>query len=190
MSGYHADNPMICTIGPKVSGFSRRFLEESKRVMPYKDAQKQREYLRNWRQEQKQRKVTQLPLQALHHSDRRYVDNKSTGATSLLNPSSVSFYQPTIGQPHRVRFSYQSAQLTNASEVDQRALKISPDGAPQTGRDATRAYQLSRGRHSAPVAVARSIHTRQPSASLAKRSSRHLAVPIAAILVELLSRLL
>jgi hypothetical protein len=156
--------------------------------MPYKDPQRLREYLRNWRREQKLRTLTQHSSVSFYQSDQSYLDNTSTGAASLLNPSPVSFYQMTSGQPHRVRFSYQPAQQITTSAVDQRAVKISPDGASQTRRSAVQAYQLSRGQLSALRATSKSAGIRRPSALLPGNASRHLAVPIASLLVEVLSR--
>jgi hypothetical protein len=158
--------------------------------MPYKDPTKQREYLRNWRQEQKLRKLTQHTSVSFYQGDQSYLDNPSTRSMSSPNRSPVSLYQPTIGQPHRERFSYQPAQHIHTSAVDQRAVKISPDGSPQTGHAATQAYQIARGHLlTAPRKSLKSGQARRPTALLTEKRSRYVAVPVAAILVEVLSRL-
>jgi len=157
--------------------------------MPYKDPQKQREYLRNWRREQKLRKGMQQSSVSFYQSDQQYLHSPSTRSMSSPNTSPVSLCQTTLGQPHRVRFSYQPAQHISTPAVDQRAVKISPDGAPQTGREATRAYQIARGQLTALRATSRHAEVHRPRVQLPTNTSRHLAVPIACLLVELLSKL-
>jgi len=89
---------------------------------------------------------------------------------------------------YRTRANTAAANWHIAPGVDQRALKTSPDGAQQTGPAAVLAYQISRGQLSAPVAVTKSTRTRRPATTLSARSSRYVAMPVAALLVELLSR--
>jgi len=73
--------------------------------------------------------------------------------------------------------------------IDQRALKTSPDGVLQTGREATRAYQISRGQLAAPRAIPRSAPARRQAVPLTERRGRFVAMPVATMLVELLSRM-
>jgi hypothetical protein len=150
--------------------------------MPYKDPAKQRAYLRNWRRMQKlytaapQTTVSRLSQQPL---------------SSQLSTQAPLFVQHTSTSNLAVRWKriIPSAPLNMPPALDQRALKTSPDGALQTGREATRAYQISRSQFTAPRISYRSILARRPAVPLTARRSQHVAMPVAALLVELLSRM-
>jgi hypothetical protein len=129
--------------------------------------------VRNWRQKQKLRKVIQVPPQSLRHSNQNDHFSKATSATSNSNVSPAFLYQPM--------------QLRSIPVVNQRALKTSPDGALQTGRSAVQAYQISRGQLSAPRSSPKRKEIRRSSAVLPAQSIQHLAVPIASVLVEVIS---
>jgi hypothetical protein len=128
--------------------------------MPYKDPAKQREYLRAWRRNQKLC-VVRTPSQR-------------TVRTSPAHPWAV----PTV--PVSVRA---------APALDQRALKMSQDGAPQTGLEATQAFRMHRGQLTTPRTSPPNISNRRAPAVLPKAINiRHVVMPVAAMLVELLSR--
>ena len=86
---------------------------------------------------------------------------------------------------HTTGIPPQSAVSRIPMAVDQRVLKLSPDGAPETGREATQAYQISRGQFSRFQLYLKS--NVMPSA-FPKTRSRHFAMPTAAVLVSLLSK--
>src|SRR5215472_12204660 len=89
ISGYQDDHSVTARYVHTLPGFLQEFLRKEGR-MRYKDPTKQRDYLRNWRREQKLRKATQLPL---YQTDRRYLENISARSTSIPNLSPVSLYQ-------------------------------------------------------------------------------------------------
>jgi hypothetical protein len=188
-SDHQYDNPILSEIHTNISRFSQGILEESDQDMPYKDSKKQREYLRNWRQQQKLHKVIQLPPQSLRHSNQNDHVSNATSATSNSNVFPVFLYQPMTGQLRLWSRLHQPAQQSSVREVDQRALKTSPDGAPQTGRSAVQAYQISRRQFSTPGTDPKRPEARRPPGLWPVQSRRQYAVPIAAILVEVLSKM-
>jgi hypothetical protein len=127
--------------------------------MPYKDPARQREYLRTWRRNQKLR-ASRAPAQ--------HIVRKSLAREWNMPPLPAAF--------------------PAAPTVDQTTLKMSPDGAPQTGREATLAYQMNRGRPTAPRTNPMSTQRPQAPVVLPKTRSRHIAMPIAALVVELVSK--
>jgi hypothetical protein len=148
--------------------------------MPYKDPAQQREYLRNWRRMQRLRTAAQhtqhAPLPLLSQ-------------VSPLSRQSVQ-HVPTSHLAVRWKRGIPSIPLKMPPPaIDQRALKTSPDGVLQTGREATRVYQMARGQLSTPRPSPRSAPTRRPATPLIERRSRYVAMPVAALLVEVLSRL-
>jgi hypothetical protein len=130
--------------------------------MPYKDPTKQGEYLRNWRR-----------IQKLSHMEPRPLHQMPTS--------------PVVANSRRTILP--ALNMTSAPVVNQIALKTSPDGALQTGRSAVQAYQISRSQLSAPRSSANRTKIRRPPAMLPQITSRHITVPIASILVEVLSQL-
>ena len=53
---------------------------------------------------------------------------------------------------------------------------------------ATQSYQISRSQHAAPRTVPKNIPIRRPLGMLPTTSHWHIATPVAAVLVEMLSR--
>jgi hypothetical protein len=113
--------------------------------MPYKDPAKQREYVQTWR---RKRKLQETRAPAQH----------------------IVRYQPA----YRGLFPQPAVPRTPPA-ADQKALKMSPDGAPQTGRAATQAYRMHRGQAT------------QPSASLLEPPGSTLVVAAAAQQGELIA---
>jgi hypothetical protein len=161
MCSYQNDNLVTCETFPHDIRFSPGFLEDSGRDMPYKDPAIQREYLRNWRQKLK-----------LSQSTRPLYKMPTGHVVTELRRTIL----PAIIQ-------------TSVPLVDQTALKTSPDGALQTGRTAVQAYQVYRGQLSTSRTSAKRPETHWPPAPLPQLTSRHIVLPIASILVEVLFRL-
>ena len=127
--------------------------------MPYKDLAKQREYLRTWRRNQKLR-TARSPVRHIVHNEPAYHGRLPQPAVPRILPA-----------------------------VDHSALKMSPDGIPQTGREATLAYRANRLQLTTPRTTPKSTKIRRPPVVLLKMSNRHCVMPIAATVVELLSHL-
>lgn len=127
--------------------------------MPYKDPAKQREYLRTWRRNQK--------LRAFRTPSQRTARN---------------------APPYRGRFPHPAVARTSPA-VDQKALKMSPDDAPQTGREATQAYRMNRTQITVPRTGAKTAPILRPPVVLPKAKSRQVVIPMAAMAVDMLSRL-
>jgi hypothetical protein len=145
-------------------GFSRRYLEKNEGNMPYKDPQKQREYLRNWRRNRKCQEIISPPA----HTAQRTGQNLPAPHSKVPQPLA----------------------LMTPSLVDQRALKLSPDGAPQTGREATRAYQLACGQMPAARASPRHAAARKVPTPLGAHTGVYPAMLMASLLVDVLSKAL
>lgn len=62
-------------------------------------------------------------------------------------------------------------------------------GTPQAATVTPQAYQISRRQFSAPRVTSKSTKIQRPPASSSELTSRHLVVPVAALLVVVLSRL-
>ena len=143
--------------------------------MPYKDPTKQREYVRNWRRMQK------LHTAAQHT---QLSAPSPTATPALLSVQHLPTSSLAVGWKQGMLV----APASMPPVVDQRALKTSPDGAPQTGREATQAYQVSRGQLSALRTSPMCTRARRPAVPLSARRSRYVAMPVAALLVEVLFR--
>ena len=126
--------------------------------MPYKDPARQREYVRTWRRNQKLR-TSRTPAQHIVHSEPAY---------------------------HR-KFPLPAVPRTPPS-VDQLALKMSPDGAPQTGREATQSYRINSSQRTTSRISPKTTPIRQSPVVFPKTTRQRLAMPIASIVVEVLSR--
>jgi hypothetical protein len=131
--------------------------------MPYEDPAKQREYLRTWRRNRRLQETvspSQRPTQ-------RTVRNKAARQWSL---------------------STSLASFRAAPTADQQMLKMSPDGAPQTGRMATQAYWMNRSQRTTTRISPKTTPTHRSPVVFPKANTRHLAMPMASLLVEVLSR--